>query len=101
MNETYHIINKCIKQLRSLDLPRMQKLQVETLLIQIKRLLLSLEGEVRDADCRKELEIDAFYDSLTGGCLSSETDAAECLTSKVERLSAKVAALAKAVGKGK
>lgn len=101
MNETYHIINKCIKELRSLDLPRMQKLQVETLLIRIKRLLLSLEGKVRDADCRKELEIDAFYVDFTGGCLSPETDAAECLRLKVERLSAKVAAMVKAVGKGK
>lgn len=99
MNQTYHIINKCIKQLRTFDLPRMQKLQVETLLIQIKRLLISLEGEVRDADCRRELEMDAFYDGFTAECLSPESDAAECLKSKVERLAGKVAAMVKAAGK--
>jgi hypothetical protein len=101
MNETYHIINKCIKQLRNLDLPKMQKLQLETLLIQVKRLLVALEGEVRDADCRKELEIDSFYDGFSVGCLSPETDAAECLRSEVERLSGKVAAMVNAVAKGK
>ena len=101
MNETYHIINKCIKQLRTFDLPRMQKLQVETLLIQIKRLLVSLEGEVRDADCRRELEMDAFYDGFTAECLSPGMNAAECLRTKVERLSAKVAAMVKATGKAK
>lgn len=99
MNDTYRIVDKCIKELGRSHWPTKQKLEIETLLIRAKRLLLAVEGEVPDAECRKDLEIDAFYAGFCSACSSLEAEAVEKLKADVLRLLAKVTAMVEAAGK--
>lgn len=87
------MINDCIRRLREANIPRMQKLQVEIVLLRIKRFLLALEDELTNGDCRKELGMQTFYADFMQLCCSSDIEAAKGCKEVVEEMAGRVAAV--------
>jgi hypothetical protein len=99
MNDAYEMINDCMKRLREAGIPRIQKLQVEIVLLRIKRFLLALEGKVTNGDCHRELGMEKFHADFTRLCCSSDIEAATGCQVVVEEMADKLAAVVEAVGK--
>ena len=77
MMRQYDLLNKCLKELRASSLPAYQRLTVEVLLIQIKRILLCNEVKSRVAgNAESEQEFLGLYDRIERICgiYRAETD---------------------------
>lgn len=67
--QRYHLLNSCLATLRSSVLPTVERLRLETHLLQLKRLLLHNEQEqpLRDAAEPEWVELAQLLQSLGGG----------------------------------
>lgn len=92
-------LDECIQRIRAVDLPRMQKLQVEIVLLRIKHFYLKQEGIVLERELLQVFEIEKFYADFKRLCCCADIEAATNCHLIVERLWAKIAARAKQLTK--
>ena len=74
MLKQYSVLSKCLFELKKSDLPIIDKLRIEVLLIQTKRILLDHVVERRVACvASSEIQFDNLYEQVCYVCLSGKT----------------------------
>ena len=92
MNLPYQIVKNCLQELQNHQIPLVEKLQIEIELLQVKRLLLVIDGESWKSTVVTQLGFEAFEAAFLANCSAGGEEGSTDLMSLIKDLRAAVTA---------
>lgn len=74
MYQPYQVVNRCLHAVQSLEIPLTRKLQIEIELLQVKRLLLLMDGESCGSTLVNQEDFAAFEAAFLAACSTGEKE---------------------------